>query len=71
MAGTKNGGIQAAKTNIERHGEDFYKKIGSIGGKKSHPETRIFKLRKELAVEAGRKGGLISRRRKNDPRSIH
>ena len=35
MAGTFEGGVQAAVTNKERHGEDFYKKIGSKGGKKS------------------------------------
>ena len=32
MSGRKIGGIKAAKTNKERHGEDFYKRIGSKGG---------------------------------------
>ena len=32
MSGTKAGGIKAAQTNKQLHGEDFYKKIGSQGG---------------------------------------
>lgn len=35
MAGNKLGGIAAAATNKERYGEDFYSRIGTIGGKKS------------------------------------
>lgn len=30
--GTAKGGMRAAKTNLERHGKDFYKNIGRIGG---------------------------------------
>ncbi len=60
MPGTKNGGIQAAKTNKERHGEDFYNRIGSIGGKLG--KTGGFYANRELAREAGRKGGAKSRR---------
>lgn len=32
MVGTKAGGAKAAKTNKERHGEDFYARIGRRGG---------------------------------------
>ena len=32
MAGTKAGGLKATATNIERHGKDFYKRIGRKGG---------------------------------------
>lgn len=32
MAGTKAGGLKAALTNFERHGKDFYTKIGHKGG---------------------------------------
>jgi general stress protein YciG len=60
MPGTKNGGIQAAKTNKERHGEDFYAKIGAKGGKLG--KTGGFYANRELAREAGRKGGAKSRR---------
>ena len=35
MAGTKSGGQSAAETNIKRYGEDFYRRIGKIGGSKS------------------------------------
>ena len=57
---TKAGGIKAAKTNYERHGKDFYKIIGRKGGMNGHEKG--FFLNRELAREAGRKGGRISRR---------
>ncbi|MBR5795288.1 MAG: hypothetical protein IKY26_04035 [Erysipelotrichaceae bacterium] len=60
MSGTKLGGKKAALTNIARNGFDFYKKIGSKGGKNGH--TGGFYANRELAREAGRKGGLKSRR---------
>ena len=28
MAGTRAGGLKSAATNIERHGKDFYSRIG-------------------------------------------
>lgn len=36
MAGTKDGGRRAAATNKQRHGKDFYARIGSRGGKNGH-----------------------------------
>lgn len=60
MVGTKAGGIKAAKTNLEKHGADFYKRIGSKGGRNGH--TGGFAANRALASIAGRKGGLISRR---------
>lgn len=62
MAGTKAGGKQAAATNKSKYGDDFYKKIGTIGGKIG--TTGGFYANRELAREAGKKGGKISRRRK-------
>lgn len=62
MAGTFAGGQAAAKTTKEKHGEDFYKKIGAIGGKKG--TTGGFYANRELARIAGAKGGSISRRTK-------
>jgi len=62
MAGTISGGKQAAKTNKEKYGDDFYKNIGSIGGKNS--TTGGFFANRELASIAGRKGGLKSKRGK-------
>lgn len=60
MVGTKAGGIKAAKTNLEKHGADFYKRIGKKGGQNGH--TGGFAANRALASIAGRKGGLISRR---------
>lgn len=60
MVGTKAGGRKAAKTNLERHGKDFYRNIGSKGGRNGH--TGGFYNNSELARKAGKIGGLISRR---------
>lgn len=62
MAGTKAGGIAAAKTNKAKYGADFYGKIGAIGGRKG--KTGGFYANRELARIAGAKGGRISRRTK-------
>lgn len=62
MAGTKAGGIKAAETNLRRD-PNFYARIGSIGGKNGH--TGGFAANPELAREAGRKGGRISKRGKS------
>lgn len=62
MSGNRAGGIRAAKTNKEKHGEDFYRTIGRKGGSKSHPETRPFAKNPELARIAGSKGGKVSKR---------
>lgn len=62
MAGTKEGGKKAAATNRAKHGEDFYARVGAMGGRAGH--TGGFFANRELAREAGRKGGQISRRRK-------
>lgn len=64
MVGTKAGGIKARKTNLEKHGKDFYQRIGKMGGKICGI-PKGFSLNHELAVEAGRKGGTISRRGKS------
>jgi general stress protein YciG len=63
MAGTRKGGTMAAATNKERHGENFYEDIGRKGGKASRGGG--FAQNRELAREAGRKGGLAKRARKD------
>ncbi len=35
MSVTQTGGKRAAETNKKKHGKNFYKKIGQLGGKKS------------------------------------
>lgn len=60
MVGTKSGGMKAAKTNKERHGDGFYARIGAIGGRNGH--TGGFASNPELAREAGKKGGRKSSR---------
>lgn len=62
MAGTKEGGRLTAETNKKKYGEDFYKNIGTIGGKLG--KTGGFYANRELARTAGRKGGQISKRTK-------
>jgi general stress protein YciG len=60
MAGTVDGGKLAAKMNKEKYGDDFYSKIGKIGGQNG--TTGGFYARRDIARSAGRKGGLKSRR---------
>jgi len=59
LAGTKEGGIKAAKSNIEKYGKDFYSKIGARGGKAQ--VSKGFGANRELAARAGRKAGTISK----------
>ena len=72
MSGSRLGGIKARNTNYERNGKDFYSKIGRIGGRNGN--TGGFSDKKvgkdgltgpERAKQAGRKGGLKSRRGDN------
>ena len=60
MVGNRLRGQRAAATNRKRYGDDFYRKIGSLGGQKNN--TGGFAANRELAKAAGAKGGRISRR---------
>lgn len=69
MAGSSIGGLKAAQKNKERYGDDFYAKIGAIGGTRSKtggfgsPNVGADGLTgRERAGIAGRVGGLKSRR---------
>lgn len=65
MGGTIDGGKLAAKTNKEKHGEDFYANIGSKGGKAKVPKG--FALMPKWKVRAaGVLGGVRSRRKPVD-----
>lgn len=60
MPGTIEGGRKAAATNKKKYGKEFYANIGRKGGRNGH--TGGFAANPELAKEAGRKGGKISKR---------
>lgn len=63
MAGTKAGGQKAAATNLERHGRNFYREIGAMGGSRTDTKSKGFAANPELAKIAGAKGGRISKRK--------
>ena len=60
MSGTLAGGLKASRTNLEKYGKDFYRIIGSKGGRAGH--TGGFASDPLLARAAGAKGGRHSRR---------
>lgn len=69
MSGTKKGGLKAARTNLEKYGDDFYKRIGHKGGIKGKTGGFASQLvdkngltGPERARIAGAKGGSKSRR---------
>lgn len=70
MPGNRIGGLKASATNKARYGKDWYAKIGRKGGQNGH--TGGFAANPELAKEAGRKGGTISKRGPaKNPRTPH
>lgn len=62
MAGTTEGGKKASRKTLAKHGKDFYKRIGALGGARG--TTGGFYANRELARIAGRIGGSQSRRTK-------
>lgn len=64
MAGTKEGGLKGKQTLYETYGEDYFKEMGRKGGKAKSP-LKGFGSSHQRAVEAGRKGGKISKRGKH------
>lgn len=67
MPGTKAGAAKAKQAILNRYGEDYYSKIGKVGG--LQPTKGGFK-NKELARSAGRKGGIISAERKRQKNMV-
>lgn len=63
MSGTRAGGAKAAKMNKQLYGDDFYRKIGSKGGRQKSSKPRGFAAHPELARTAGAKGGRMSSRK--------
>lgn len=64
MSGTVSGGRKCAVTNKAKYGDDWYRKIGAIGGRNGIGKGG-FHENKALAREAGSKGGTISKRGKS------
>lgn len=73
ISGTVAGGRKAAKTNMLRHGEDFYRVLGARGGRNgkgpdykggfaSDKKGKDGLTGRERARIAGYKGGRVSRR---------
>ena len=60
MAGTKVGAKKASNTMKKRYGDDYYRRIGKVGGQNGH--TGGFYADREKARSAGTKGGRISDR---------
>lgn len=67
-AGTILGGKAAAQTNIKRYGEDFYRRLGALGGSAEKTKPNGFawmaKNDPERLSEIGSRGGRTSRRGK-------
>lgn len=71
MSGNTIGGVKTAKTNIKRYGQDYYKRIGAMGGKISRGGGFASNIvgadgltGAERARKAGAKGGRKSRKNK-------
>lgn len=68
MAGTTAQGKAAAATNKKKYGPDFYRKIGAMGGKKTHESGQLaeigFAANPDRARIAGTKGGKAKKTRK-------
>jgi general stress protein YciG len=63
MAGTTMGAAKAKKTNLERHGKNFFATIGKVGGSATGVK-KGFAADPERARRAGKLGGARSRRTK-------
>jgi hypothetical protein len=62
MSGSKKSARTTASTMYAKYGPDYYRKIGSKGGKNG--TTGGFYANRELASRVGAIGGKVSRRRK-------
>jgi len=71
MSGTVEGGKKAAVTNKERHGKDFYAKLGQRG-RQAVANTDWFRspAGKKHLSDVGRIGGLTTQQRKREAREV-
>lgn len=63
MSGTVDGGKKAAITNKLKYKEDFYSRIGALGGSAPYTGLKGFAANRELAKVCGTKGGRIGSRK--------
>ena len=77
MSGNRAGGLKAAKTNKDRYGDDFFKNIGTLGGKASMGSG--FGLMKvgrdgltgpQRAKKWGAVGGALSKKGRNKTKEV-
>ena len=63
MPGTTTGGKKARDTNKKKHGDDFYVRIGSLGGSTKTTKPKGFAAMPEWKRQAaGKAGGKKSRK---------
>lgn len=67
MAQTIEGGKKVSQTLKAKYGENYWKEIGSRGGKAKNPNKGFGSKTPEERREAGRKGGRISKRPSKKP----
>lgn len=67
MAGTQEGAVKASTIIKRKHGEDFYKRIGSMGGKLGGGKGGFND--RALASRAGKIGGKMGGKRSRKRRS--
>jgi len=67
LSGTKEGAAKSVAVIKSKYGEDYFKNIGKIGGTRGR--TGGFYGNSERARAAGAKGGAISKRGPNKPKT--
>lgn len=58
----RNAGLKARNTIIAKHGDNYYARIGKIGGSQTDTRPKGFEADRALARRAGAKGGAAARR---------
>lgn len=62
MAGDREQGLAASETNRRKYGDDYYARIGSIGGSKVGVKKGLAAMSPERRAEISRMGGKASRK---------
>ena len=70
MPGTKVGGQKAKETNKNKYGEDFYVRIGAMGGSTKTTKPKGYAAMPEWKRQAAGKAGGKKSRKNKDVRAI-